>query len=68
MCDAFAASKKPSSCKSSRVVGAKGREVGGPCTPQGFLPLNWGRTEKNRTFTYMVLKAKANDKRKNSSP
>ncbi|GFT75801.1 uncharacterized protein TNCV_851101 [Trichonephila clavipes] len=34
----------------------------------GFLPLNWGGTEKNRTVTYMVLKAKANDRRKNSSP
>ncbi|GFV73417.1 uncharacterized protein TNCV_3389331 [Trichonephila clavipes] len=36
--------------------------------PQGFLPLNWGGTEKNRTVTCMVLKAKANDRRKNSSP
>ncbi|GFV13123.1 transposable element Tcb1 transposase [Trichonephila clavipes] len=24
--------------------------------PQGFLPLNWGRTEQNRTVTCMVLK------------
>ncbi|GFY00741.1 uncharacterized protein TNCV_2141331 [Trichonephila clavipes] len=35
--------------------------------PQGFLPLNWGRTEQNRTVTCMVFKAKANDRRKNSS-
>ncbi|GFU93641.1 uncharacterized protein TNCV_3018291 [Trichonephila clavipes] len=32
-------------------------------TPQGFLPLNWSETESNRTFTYMVLKATAKDKR-----
>ncbi|GFW83341.1 uncharacterized protein TNCV_2544391 [Trichonephila clavipes] len=35
---------------------------------QGFLPLNWGGTEQNRTVTCMVLKAKANDRRKSSSP
>ncbi|GFT81341.1 transposable element Tc1 transposase [Trichonephila clavipes] len=34
----------------------------------GFLPLNWGGTEQNRTVTCMVLKAKVNDRRKNSSP
>ncbi|GFV33418.1 uncharacterized protein TNCV_4164551 [Trichonephila clavipes] len=39
-----------------------------PGHPQGFLPLNWGGTEKNRTVTCMLLKAKANDRRKNSSP
>ncbi|GFW96252.1 uncharacterized protein TNCV_572231 [Trichonephila clavipes] len=44
------------------------RLVEGPRTPQGFLPLNWGGTEQNRTVTCMVLKAKANDRRKNSSP
>ncbi|GFS60459.1 hypothetical protein TNCV_947071 [Trichonephila clavipes] len=32
--------------------------------PQGVLPQNWGETEQNRTVTYMVLKAKANDRRK----
>ncbi|GFU70355.1 uncharacterized protein TNCV_2916181 [Trichonephila clavipes] len=36
--------------------------------PQGFLPLNRGGTEQNRTVTCMVLKAKANDTRKNSIP
>ncbi|GFS76330.1 uncharacterized protein TNCV_4668511 [Trichonephila clavipes] len=36
-----------------------------PVHPQGFLPLNWGGTEQNRTVTCMVLKAKANDQRKN---
>ncbi|GFV54763.1 uncharacterized protein TNCV_3010651, partial [Trichonephila clavipes] len=34
---------------------------------QDFLPLNWGGTERNHTVTCMVLKAKANDRRKNSS-
>ncbi|GFY30123.1 uncharacterized protein TNCV_4074361 [Trichonephila clavipes] len=38
-----------------------------PGHPLGFLPLNWGGTEQNRTVTCMVLKAKANDRRKNSS-
>ncbi|GFW12681.1 uncharacterized protein TNCV_3883911 [Trichonephila clavipes] len=36
--------------------------------PQGFLPLNWGGTTQNRTVTCMVLKARTNDTRKNSSP
>ncbi|GFT04958.1 uncharacterized protein TNCV_4744941 [Trichonephila clavipes] len=57
-------SKQPSSRKSSRVVGGRRREVGGPDHPQGFLPLNWGGTEQKRTVTCMVLKAKANDRRK----
>ncbi|GFV79203.1 uncharacterized protein TNCV_1817501 [Trichonephila clavipes] len=35
---------------------------------QGFLPLNWGGTEQNHTITCMVLKAKTNDRCKNSSP
>ncbi|GFV52247.1 hypothetical protein TNCV_3778191 [Trichonephila clavipes] len=35
---------------------------------QGFLLLNWGGTEQNRTVTCMVLKAKAKDRRKKSSP
>ncbi|GFT31172.1 uncharacterized protein TNCV_3645681 [Trichonephila clavipes] len=39
-----------------------------PGHPQGFLPLNWGGTEQNRIVTCMVLKAKANDRRKNASP
>ncbi|GFT03885.1 hypothetical protein TNCV_1730691 [Trichonephila clavipes] len=39
-----------------------------PGYPQDFLPLNWDGTEQNRTVTCMVLKAKANDRRKNSSP
>ncbi|GFU47552.1 hypothetical protein TNCV_2442821 [Trichonephila clavipes] len=53
---------RPSSCKSSRVVEEERREA--PDHHQGFLPLNWGETEQKRTFTYMVLKAKANDRRK----
>ncbi|GFX69571.1 hypothetical protein TNCV_1769401 [Trichonephila clavipes] len=44
-----------------------GREVGGPCPPPGFSPSKLGGTEQNRTVTSM-LKAKANDRRKNSSP
>ncbi|GFW95801.1 hypothetical protein TNCV_5023361 [Trichonephila clavipes] len=59
---------QPSSRKSSRVVGGRRREVGDPWPNQGFLPLNWGGTEQNRTVTCIVLKAKANDRRKNSSP
>ncbi|GFV42299.1 uncharacterized protein TNCV_3165301 [Trichonephila clavipes] len=39
-----------------------------PGHPQGILPLNWDVTEQNRTATCMVLKDKANDRRKNSSP
>ncbi|GFV42062.1 hypothetical protein TNCV_2452341 [Trichonephila clavipes] len=35
---------------------------------QGFHPQNWGGTEQNLTVTCMVLKAKANDRRKNSNP
>ncbi|GFX90829.1 uncharacterized protein TNCV_3166601 [Trichonephila clavipes] len=35
----------------------------GPGHHQGFLLLNWGGTEQNRTVTCMVLKAKANDMR-----
>ncbi|GFS97510.1 cullin-4A [Trichonephila clavipes] len=31
---------------------------------QGFLPPNWSGTEQKRTVTRMVLKAKANDRRK----
>ncbi|GFV56396.1 uncharacterized protein TNCV_855491 [Trichonephila clavipes] len=39
-----------------------------PDHPQGVLPQNWGGTEQNRTVTCMVLKAKANDRRKNLNP
>ncbi|GFW96635.1 uncharacterized protein TNCV_2846921 [Trichonephila clavipes] len=38
-----------------------------PDHPQGFLPLNWGGTEQSHTVTCMVIKAKANDRRKNSA-
>ncbi|GFT21420.1 uncharacterized protein TNCV_3816801 [Trichonephila clavipes] len=31
--------------------------------PQSVLPLNWGRTEPNRTVSCMVRKATANDRR-----
>ncbi|GFU78566.1 uncharacterized protein TNCV_2301781 [Trichonephila clavipes] len=36
-----------------------------PDHPQGALSQNRGGTEQNRTVTRMMLKAKANDKRKN---
>ncbi|GFX78575.1 uncharacterized protein TNCV_30151 [Trichonephila clavipes] len=36
-----------------------------PDDPHGVLPQIWDGTEQNRTVTYMVIKGKANDKRKN---
>ncbi|GFT91017.1 uncharacterized protein TNCV_2008611 [Trichonephila clavipes] len=39
-----------------------------PGHPWGFLPLNWGETDQNRTVPCMLLKANANDRRKHSSP
>ncbi|GFV68810.1 hypothetical protein TNCV_1969821 [Trichonephila clavipes] len=39
-----------------------------PGHPQGFRLRNQGGTEQNCTVTCMVLKAKDNDRRKNSSP
>ncbi|GFV49093.1 uncharacterized protein TNCV_236271 [Trichonephila clavipes] len=33
-----------------------------PDYPQGVLPLNWGKTELNRSVICMVLKATANDR------
>ncbi|GFU22896.1 hypothetical protein TNCV_2659341 [Trichonephila clavipes] len=38
----------PSSCKSSREVGGRGRDVGGPCPPSGCSPSKLGGTELNR--------------------
>ncbi|GFT70065.1 uncharacterized protein TNCV_4690101 [Trichonephila clavipes] len=38
-----------------------------PDHPQSLLPLNWGGTEQNRSVTCMVLKAKANNRCKNSN-
>ncbi|GFX31299.1 hypothetical protein TNCV_2061181 [Trichonephila clavipes] len=38
-----------------------------PDHPQSVLPQNWGGTEQNRTVSCMVLKAKANDRRKNKA-
>ncbi|GFW63217.1 uncharacterized protein TNCV_581571 [Trichonephila clavipes] len=35
-----------------------------PLHPQGFLPLNWGGIEPNRSDLCMVFYAKANDRRK----
>ncbi|GFV99708.1 speckle-type POZ protein [Trichonephila clavipes] len=39
-----------------------------PDHPQRVLPQNWGGTKQNRSLTCMVLKAKANDRRKNVTP
>ncbi|GFT81047.1 uncharacterized protein TNCV_1935821 [Trichonephila clavipes] len=36
-----------------------------PDYPQRVFLQNWGGTELNRTVTYMVLKTKTNDRRKN---
>ncbi|GFV90967.1 uncharacterized protein TNCV_1248551 [Trichonephila clavipes] len=36
-----------------------------PDHPEGVLSLHWSGTEQNRIFIYMVLKAKADDRRKN---
>ncbi|GFS97645.1 hypothetical protein TNCV_2558291 [Trichonephila clavipes] len=35
--------------------------------PQSVLPQNWGGTEPNRTVTWIVLKAAANDRRTTST-
>ncbi|GFV66229.1 hypothetical protein TNCV_2631701 [Trichonephila clavipes] len=58
----------PSSHKSSREAGLRGKELGGPCHPQGVLPQNLDGSEQNRIVTCMVLKAKANDRRKTPAP
>ncbi|GFU97309.1 uncharacterized protein TNCV_3889241 [Trichonephila clavipes] len=42
----------------------RGERREAPDHPQGFLALNWGGTEQTRTVYCMVLKAKANDRRK----
>ncbi|GFX25095.1 uncharacterized protein TNCV_2752701 [Trichonephila clavipes] len=66
MYSAFAAcgySNEPSRRKFSRVVGGRGREVGGPWPPRGVLPQNWGGNEPNRTVICMVLKVTDNDRR-----
>ncbi|GFT85194.1 hypothetical protein TNCV_496511 [Trichonephila clavipes] len=54
-----------SSRKSFRETGGRGREMGDPDHPQGVLPQILDGTEQSRTVTCMVLKAKANDRRKN---
>ncbi|GFT39410.1 uncharacterized protein TNCV_2423081 [Trichonephila clavipes] len=45
-----------------------GKKWEAPGHLQGFLTLNLGGTEQNRTVTCMVLKAKTNNRRKYSSP
>ncbi|GFU10172.1 hypothetical protein TNCV_3449551 [Trichonephila clavipes] len=49
---------------SSREVGGRGRERGGPDHSQIVLRQNWDGTEQIRTAICMVLKAKYNDRRK----
>ncbi|GFW64030.1 hypothetical protein TNCV_707351 [Trichonephila clavipes] len=64
VCKCIVLTRHWSNRKSSCEVGGRGREVGGPDQPQGFIPLNWGGTEKKCTVTCMVLKAKANDRQR----
>ncbi|GFW50205.1 hypothetical protein TNCV_4696231 [Trichonephila clavipes] len=59
------ASRALNSHKSSREVGGRGIEVGGDDNPQGVVLTNWGGTEPNHTVLCVVLKAMANDSRKN---
>ncbi|GFS51674.1 uncharacterized protein TNCV_613591 [Trichonephila clavipes] len=54
---------EPSSRKSSRVFGGRGREVGDAWPPPGVLSQNWDGNEPNRTVICMVLKATANERR-----
>ncbi|GFX92745.1 hypothetical protein TNCV_4876021 [Trichonephila clavipes] len=52
--------------KPSREVGER-VEVGGSGPSHAVLAQNWCGTESNSTVTCMVLKTKANDRRKNLS-
>ncbi|GFV83401.1 uncharacterized protein TNCV_3055481 [Trichonephila clavipes] len=45
-----------------RTVKEQERQMA-PDNPQCVLPQNWGETELNRSVTYTVLKATANDRR-----
>ncbi|GFU85660.1 hypothetical protein TNCV_1719511 [Trichonephila clavipes] len=56
----------PWSRKSSREEGEERWEA--PDHPKSFLPQNWGGTEQLSSVPCMVLKAKANDRRKNLAP
>ncbi|GFY07289.1 hypothetical protein TNCV_5084761 [Trichonephila clavipes] len=47
-------------CESSREVGGRKREVGGPGHLQCVLPQNWDGSEPNRTVPCMMLKARGN--------
>ncbi|GFW24576.1 uncharacterized protein TNCV_2404411 [Trichonephila clavipes] len=62
---AFAAWGRRAASPLARLVEEERWEA--PDHPQVVLPPNWGGTEQNRTVTCMVLKAKANDRRKNLS-
>ncbi|GFT13948.1 uncharacterized protein TNCV_2615861 [Trichonephila clavipes] len=39
-----------------------------PGHPHVFIPVNWSATEQHRSVICMMLKAKVNDRRKNSNP
>ncbi|GFX56177.1 hypothetical protein TNCV_3062631 [Trichonephila clavipes] len=47
------------------VPSRHGDTLNRPLLSPGCSSQNWDRTEQNRAITYMVLKAKANDRRKN---
>ncbi|GFV15379.1 hypothetical protein TNCV_4834061 [Trichonephila clavipes] len=58
----FVKRRSMSSTRHRLVEGEERREI--PDHQQGVLPQNWGGTESNCTVTCMVLKTKANDRRK----
>ncbi|GFX71286.1 uncharacterized protein TNCV_3410561 [Trichonephila clavipes] len=53
---------------SRRAASPLVRLVEGEDHAKVVLSQNWSGNEQNRTVTCMVLKAKVNDRRKNSSP
>ncbi|GFW80964.1 uncharacterized protein TNCV_3780431 [Trichonephila clavipes] len=71
VCKCKVPSRLGGTLNSRRVISSLVRLVEGeerweaPDHSQGVLPLNLGGTEQNRTITCMVLKTKANDRRKN---
>ncbi|GFV66679.1 hypothetical protein TNCV_2595001 [Trichonephila clavipes] len=62
--DAFSALEASVECRKSFVRLVQGEERWEDYEDsQGAFPQNWGGYEQNRTSTFMVLKAKANDRR-----
>ncbi|GFW00747.1 uncharacterized protein TNCV_2305201 [Trichonephila clavipes] len=74
VCKCIVPSRHEDNLNSRRTVNPHVRLVEGeesweaPDPSQGVLRQNWGATKQNCTVTYMVLKAKANDRRKKSNP